>query len=90
MGLKKTSRSVSTDNSGAITFEELKDGLNISKSEVEQLMDVVDVNGDSTISYLEFITTTKYMNRMDQEDKLYTSFQYLDKDNSGYIAFAKS
>ena len=48
-------------------------------------MDVADVDGDGTIDYLEFITATMHMNRMDREDHLYTAFQYFDKHSSGYI-----
>eukprot|EP01018_Ginkgo_biloba_P015381 Gb_29448 [translate_table: standard] len=90
MGLKEMFKNMDTDNSGAITFEELKTGLarlgsKISESEVRQLMDAADVDGNGTIDYLEFITATMHMNRMDREDHLYTAFQYFDKDKSGYI-----
>ena len=78
------------DNSGIVTFEELKNGLarfgsKISESEVRQLMNATDVDGDGTIDYLEFITATMHMNRMDREDHLYTAFQYFVEDSSGYI-----
>ena len=78
-----------TDNSGTVTFEELKNGLarfgsKISETEVRQLMNVVDVDGNGTIDYLEFITATMHMNRMDRKDNIFTTFQYFDKDNSGY------
>ena len=48
-------------------------------------MNVADVDGDETIDYLEFIMATMHMNRMDREDHLHTTFQYFDKDSSGYI-----
>lgn len=46
MGLKEMFKSIDTDNSGTITFEELKAGLpklgtKISESEVRQLMEAV-------------------------------------------------
>ncbi|GFZ16434.1 calcium-dependent protein kinase 6 [Actinidia rufa] len=44
-----------------------------------------DVDGNGTIDYIEFITATMHMNRMEREDHLYTAFKYFDKDNSGYI-----
>lgn len=89
-GLKEMFKSMDTDNSGTVTFEELKGGLarfgsKISESEVRQLMDAADVDGNGTIDYLEFITATMHMNRMDREDHLYTAFQFFDKDSSGYI-----
>ncbi|KAH9310566.1 hypothetical protein KI387_025601, partial [Taxus chinensis] len=90
MGLKEMFKSMDTDNSGTVTFEELKTGLarlgsKISESEVRQLMNAADVDGNGTIDYLEFITATVHMNRMDKEDHIYSAFQYFDKDNSGYI-----
>ncbi|GFZ18109.1 calcium-dependent protein kinase 34 [Actinidia rufa] len=44
-----------------------------------------DADGNGTIDYDEFITATMHLNRMDREEHLYTAFQYLDKDHSGYI-----
>lgn len=90
MGLKEMFRSMDTDNSGTITFEELKAGLpklgtRLSESEVRQLMEAADVDGDGTIDYMEFITATMHMNRMEKEDHLYKAFEYFDEDKSGYI-----
>lgn len=42
-----------------------------------------DVDGNGTIDYLEFITATLNMNRLEKADHLYTAFKYFDKDNSG-------
>jgi len=90
MGLKEMFKSMDTDNSGTITFEELKIGLGrlgskVSESEAKQLMDAVDVDGNGTIDYIEFITATMQKNKMYKEDHLHTAFQYFDKDSSGYI-----
>ncbi|XP_022720914.1 calcium-dependent protein kinase 3-like isoform X2 [Durio zibethinus] len=90
IGLKEMFKSMDTDNSGTITFEELKAGLprlgtKLSESEVRQLMEAADVNGNGTIDYIEFITATMHLNRMEREEHLYTAFQHFDKDNSGYI-----
>lgn len=41
------------------------------------------MDGNGTIDYIEFITATMHMNRMEREDHLFTAFQYFDKDNSG-------
>lgn len=62
-----------------------KQGTRLTESEVKQLMEAADADGNGTIDYEEFITATMHMNRMDREDHLYTTFQYFDKDNSGYI-----
>ncbi|KAK7406078.1 hypothetical protein VNO78_07695 [Psophocarpus tetragonolobus] len=90
IGLKEMFKSMDTDNSGTITFEELKAGLpklgtKLSESEVRQLMEAADVDGNGTIDYIEFITATMHMNRMEREDHLYKAFEYFDKDRSGYI-----
>lgn len=90
IGLKEMFKSMDTDNSGTITFEELKAGLpklgtKLSESEVRQLMEAADVDGNGTIDYIEFITATMHMNRMEREDHLYKAFEYFDKDKSGYI-----
>ncbi|CAA0838199.1 Calcium-dependent protein kinase 3 [Striga hermonthica] len=90
IGLKEMFKSMDTDNSGTITYEELKAGLpklgtKLSESEVKQLMEAADVDGNGTIDYIEFITATMHMNRMEREDHLYKAFEYFDKDKSGYI-----
>jgi calcium-dependent protein kinase len=43
------------------------------------------LTAEETIDYLEFIMAIMHMNRMDREDHLHTTFQYFDKDSSGYI-----
>ncbi|CAL5433238.1 unnamed protein product [Camellia sinensis] len=90
VGLKEMFKSMDTDNSGTITFEELKAGLpkmgsKLSESEVRQLMEAADVDGNGTIDYIEFITATMHMNRVEREHHLYTAFEYFDEDKSGYI-----
>ncbi|GAU19375.1 hypothetical protein TSUD_76190 [Trifolium subterraneum] len=90
IGLKEMFKSMDTDDSGTITFEELKAGLpklgsKMSESEVRQLMEAADVDGNGTIDYIEFITATMHMNRMEREDHLYKAFEYFDQDKSGYI-----
>ncbi|KAJ4952821.1 hypothetical protein NE237_029653 [Protea cynaroides] len=90
MGLKEMFKSIDTDNSGTITFEELKVGLpklgtNLSESEVWQLMEAADVDGNGAIDYIEFISATMHMNRLEKENHLYTAFEYFDEDKSGYI-----
>ncbi|XP_073014284.1 calcium-dependent protein kinase 1-like [Typha latifolia] len=90
VGLKEMFKSIDTDNSGTITLEELRAGLpklgtKISESELRQLMDAADVDGNGSIDYLEFISATMHMNRLEKEDHIFKAFEYFDKDNSGYI-----
>ncbi|GAV72920.1 Pkinase domain-containing protein/EF_hand_5 domain-containing protein, partial [Cephalotus follicularis] len=89
-GLKAMFKNIDTDNSGTITYEELKTGLarlgsNLAETEVKQLMDAADVDGDGTIDYIEFITATMHRHRLEKDENLFKAFQYFDKDNSGYI-----
>ncbi|XP_020105774.1 calcium-dependent protein kinase 1-like [Ananas comosus] len=90
VGLKEMFKSIDTDNSGTITLEELRTGLpklgtKISESELMQLMEAADVDGNGSIDYLEFISATMHMNRLEKEGHIYKAFEYFDKDNSGYI-----
>ncbi|CAD6258445.1 unnamed protein product [Miscanthus lutarioriparius] len=89
-GLKEMFKNIDKDNSGTITLDELKHGLakhgpKLSDSEMEQLMEAADADGNGLIDYDEFVTATVHMNKLDREEHLYTAFQYFDKDNSGYI-----
>ncbi|GLT93377.1 hypothetical protein SLE2022_111730 [Rubroshorea leprosula] len=89
-GLKELFKMIDTDNSGQITFEELKAGLkrvgaNLKESEIYDLMHAADIDNSGTIDYGEFIAATLHLNKIDQEDRLFTAFNYFDKDGSGYI-----
>jgi calcium-dependent protein kinase len=86
-GLKEMFKAMDTDGSGAITFDELKEGLrrhgsNLRESEIRDLMDAADVDNSGTIDYDEFIAATVHMER---EEHLLAAFAYFDKDGSGYI-----
>ncbi|KAK1586441.1 hypothetical protein Q3G72_002577 [Acer saccharum] len=48
-------------------------------------MEAADVDGNGTIDYIEFITATMHMNRMEREEHLYKAFEYFGKDRNGYI-----
>ncbi|KAM1005155.1 hypothetical protein ACFX14_005358 [Malus domestica] len=89
-GLKTMFTNMDTDNSGTITYEELKTGLarigsRLSETEVRQLMDAADVDGNGSIDYIEFISATMHRQRLERDEHLYKAFQYFDKDSSGYI-----
>ncbi|CAI8602325.1 unnamed protein product [Vicia faba] len=89
-GLKEMFKMIDTDNSGYITFEELKVGLkkfgaNLNESEIYDLMQSADVDNSGTIDYGEFIAATLHLNKVDREDHLVAAFSYFDKDGSGYI-----
>lgn len=89
-GLREMFTSMDTDNSGAITFDELKAGLRrygstLKDTEIRDLMDAADVDNSGTIDYGEFIAATVHLNKLEREEHLVAAFQYFDKDGSGYI-----
>uniref|UniRef100_A0A2P2JIL3 non-specific serine/threonine protein kinase n=2 Tax=Rhizophora mucronata TaxID=61149 RepID=A0A2P2JIL3_RHIMU len=89
-GLRQMFKMIDTDNSGQITFEELKAGLekvgaNLKESEIYDLMQAADVDNSGTIDYGEFIAATLALNKIEREDHLFAAFSYFDKDGSGYI-----
>ncbi|KAK8671509.1 hypothetical protein V6N13_038103 [Hibiscus sabdariffa] len=89
-GLKEMFKMIDTDNSGQITFEELKVGLkrvgaNLKESEIYDLMQAADVDNSGTIDYGEFVAATLHLNKIEREDHLFAAFSYFDKDGSGYI-----
>eukprot|EP00268_Persea_americana_P044530 TRINITY_DN449_c0_g1_i6.p1 TRINITY_DN449_c0_g1~~TRINITY_DN449_c0_g1_i6.p1 ORF type:complete len:561 (-),score=125.92 TRINITY_DN449_c0_g1_i6:451-2133(-) len=89
-GLKEMFQAMDTDNSGAITFDELKAGLRrygstLKESEIRALMDAADVDNSGTIDYGEFIAATVHLNKLEREEHLVAAFKYFDKDGSGYI-----
>jgi len=89
-GLKELFKRIDKDQSGSITFEELKDGLQkadskIRESEIMDLMNAADVDENGTIDYGEFLAATLHLNKLDREENLASAFSYFDKDGSGYI-----
>ncbi|KAB2047772.1 hypothetical protein ES319_A13G069800v1 [Gossypium barbadense] len=89
-GLREMFTAMDTDNSGAITFDELKAGLRsygstLKDTEIRDLMDAADVDHSGTIDYGEFIAATVHLNKLEREEHLVAAFRYFDKDNSGYI-----
>ncbi|KAJ8760437.1 hypothetical protein K2173_015104 [Erythroxylum novogranatense] len=89
-GLKELFKMIDTDDSGSITFEELKDGLKrvnsqLMESEIKSLMDAADIDNSGTIDYGEFLAATLHLNKIEREENLVAAFAYFDKDGSGYI-----
>ncbi|KAF3442786.1 hypothetical protein FNV43_RR16703 [Rhamnella rubrinervis] len=89
-GLKEMFKMIDTDNSGQITLEELKTGLervgaNLLDSEINGLMQAADVDNSGAIDYGEFVAAMLHLNKIQKEDHLFAAFSYFDKDGSGYI-----
>ncbi|KAK1411875.1 hypothetical protein QVD17_32703 [Tagetes erecta] len=90
-GLKQMFKMIDVDNSGNITYEELKIGLknfgtNLDESEIHDLMQAADIDNSGTIDYEEFVAATLHLNKVYKEDSIYAAFSYFDKDGSGYIS----
>ncbi|XP_074572752.1 calcium-dependent protein kinase 24-like [Curcuma longa] len=89
-GLKELFNMIDTDNSGTITFDELKDGLRrvgseLMESEIQALMNAADIDNSGTIDYGEFLAATLHMNKLERDENLVSAFSFFDKDGSGYI-----
>ncbi|TYJ39492.1 hypothetical protein E1A91_A04G073800v1 [Gossypium mustelinum] len=89
-GLKEMFKMIDADNSGNITLEELKIGLEkvgskLKDSEINGLMQAADIDNSGTIDYSEFIAAMLHLNKIQKEDHLFAAFNYFDKDGSGYI-----
>ncbi|KMZ58326.1 Calcium-dependent protein kinase [Zostera marina] len=89
-GLKELFKMIDTDNSGTITFDELKTGLRrvgseLMESEIQTLMDAADIDNNGSLDYGEFIAATVHMNKMEREENLISAFAFFDKDGSGFI-----
>ncbi|XP_077234404.1 calcium-dependent protein kinase 24-like [Tasmannia lanceolata] len=89
-GLKELFKMIDTDNSGTITFDELKEGLRkvgseLMEPEIKALMDAADIDNSGSIDYGEFLAATVHLNKMEREENLVSAFSFFDKDGSGYI-----
>ncbi|KAI5075389.1 hypothetical protein GOP47_0009937 [Adiantum capillus-veneris] len=89
-GLKEMFKMIDEDNSGTITFDELKTGLrrlgsSLMDAEIQALMEAADVDNNGTIDYGEFIAATLNLNKIEREENIFAAFSYFDKDSSGYI-----
>ncbi|KAL0692250.1 hypothetical protein Bca4012_059430 [Brassica carinata] len=89
-GLKELFKMIDTDNSGTITFEELKDsircvGSELVESEIQELLRAADVDESGTIDYGEFLAATIHLNKQEREENLVAAFSFFDNDSSGCI-----
>ncbi|CAN7004416.1 unnamed protein product [Brassica oleracea var. botrytis] len=89
-GLKELFKMIDTDNSGTITFEELKDsvrcvGSELVESEIQQLLQAFHFMIVGTIDYGEFLAATIHLNKLEREENLVAAFSFFDKDSSGCI-----
>jgi calcium-dependent protein kinase len=89
-GLRQLFVEMDTDKSGTITMDELrlgldKHGAHLAKSEVEALMDSLDLEGTHELTYSEFMAATVQMQKLECEANLVAAFADFDEDGSGSI-----
>nr|XP_002739903.1 PREDICTED: calmodulin-like [Saccoglossus kowalevskii] len=83
------------DNDGTITTKELGTvmrslGQNPTDSEVQDMVNEVDADGNGTIDFSEFITMmARKMHETDAEEEIRESFRVFDKNGDGYICKAE-
>ncbi|KAJ6793627.1 calcium-dependent protein kinase 13-like [Iris pallida] len=89
-GIKEVFKKIDTDNDGIVSCEELKSGLvkfgtHLVESEVQMLIEAVDMNGTGKLNYGEFAAISLHLQKMANDEHLRKAFSYFDKDGNGYI-----
>ena len=81
------------NNDGLITQDELKQLLNNigqkpSDSEIQDMINEIDIDGDGKINFDNFITLMeKKLRDHDNEEELIETFKVFDKDGIGFITY---
>ena len=81
------------NNDGQITHDELKLLLNNigqkpSDSEIQDMINEIDIDGDGKINFDNFITLMeKKLRDHDDEEELIETFKVFDKDGIGFITY---
>jgi calcium-dependent protein kinase len=60
-------------------------GMPINEEDVNKMMRNVDIDGNGTIDYTEFVMATMNEKNMVSNEKLMQAFKMFDKDGSGTI-----
>ncbi|CAD5178942.1 unnamed protein product [Musa acuminata subsp. malaccensis] len=83
------------DGDGSIALEELSTvitslGLKPFREELQGMISEVDVDGNGTIEFAEFLGLMAHkMKDIDSEEELKEAFKVFDKDQNGYISEAE-
>ncbi|KAI8473032.1 MAG: kinase-like domain-containing protein [Monoraphidium minutum] len=93
-GIRRMFCEMDDDGSGTISLEELREGLrrkgaHIAESELQRLMDSVDLDGSNSLDFQEFLSATVFLGKLERRELLLTAFQHFDKDGSGFITEAE-
>ena len=60
-------------------------GAHIADSELQRLMANVDLDGNNTLDFDEFLTATVFLGKLERRELMMRAFEHFDSDNSGYI-----
>eukprot|EP00903_Cladosiphon_okamuranus_P009815 g9329.t1 len=91
--LRDTFREIDADNNGSICVDELKmvvkkEGLEYIEEEVVAMLKGVDLDGNDSIEWKEFLAATIDRNVFIREDNVRRAFQYFDVGGKGSITVA--
>lgn len=69
---------------------ELKEALNeanvkYNEAELQQIIKEIDIHGNQTINYTEFLAATISVKKILTNERLFAMFKQFDADGSGYI-----
>lgn len=87
--LRKLFKAIDTDNSGTISYEELRTAMEnypeIPEVQVRRLFEAVDMNNKGEVEYNSFLAATCSAQQVIGEPTLRTAFSVLDRDSDGII-----
>ncbi|CAI9271480.1 unnamed protein product [Lactuca saligna] len=92
-GLKKMFNDMDKDKNGALTFEELKDGLSsigdhpVDDPDIQMFMEAADLDQKGVLNCEEFLTIVVHLKKISNEEQLRQAFRHFDKNRNGYIEF---
>ncbi|CAM9559159.1 unnamed protein product [Ectocarpus sp. 6 AP-2014] len=91
--LRNAFREIDADNNGSICVDELKmvvkkEGLEYIEEEVMTMLRGVDLDGNDSIEWKEFLAATIDRNVFIREDNVRRAFQHFDIEGSGSITLA--
>jgi len=89
-GLHQLFLEMDTDLSGTITVDELRVGLehhgaHLAKSELEALMEALDLHGSHSLTYDEFLAATIHTQKLESEENLHAAFHEFDPEDTGIV-----